>query len=257
MNPEMEPKSPNMTKADVFRDVNVMLWSMKLYGRLRFFHQRFWESETQEAEHAFRIEGIPRLESVAEHSWHVADTVLLLGGHFPEMNLDRCMRLAVLHDKMEITTGDKSPIGRNGTGSTTHAFDPLSRQRKELGEDQAITIYLATLRRSAVSEQKSILREILEARTLESRFVKAVDKLQVLVYIILKKRGEIVDSHLIFTIKYASKALQYFPDLVLHFNELRDRLLLQVARRRETSVSSIEAIIQDQQLTLAWEDIPE
>src|SRR5881227_2881552 len=100
-----------------------MFWSMNLYKVRRYKRQRFWEAETLQTEYAELIEPFPHLESVAEHSWHVADTVLLLGGHFPSLNLDHCVKLAIIHDKMEILIGDKSPIGRSGTGSSTHAFN--------------------------------------------------------------------------------------------------------------------------------------
>src|SRR6185369_4217888 len=74
-------------KGEAKKDIDAILWSMRLCSIRRYFHQRFWENETAEAEYASRVEASPRLESVADHSWHVADTVLLLASHFPSLDL--------------------------------------------------------------------------------------------------------------------------------------------------------------------------
>jgi putative hydrolase of HD superfamily len=231
---------PPISAADVKRDIDAMLWSIKLCFIRRYFHQRFWEVETLEAEYASRLESFPRLESVAEHSWHVADTVLLLGGHFPHLNLDRCVKLALLHDKMEIAIGDKNPVGKSGTGEATHAFNAGRRALKEASEREAVERYLGKIRPSAASGQRELLIEVLEGRTAEARFVKAVDKLQALGFVTVKKRGKMLDKHLRFTLQYSEKAVGYFPELQRHYEELKRRLLGRVARQRRVSLSELE-----------------
>src|SRR5262245_28450212 len=149
----MEDTTPTLDGATVKRDIDVMLWSMHLQRVRRFFHQRFWEAETRNAEYATLVEPFPRLESVAEHSWHVADTILLLGRHFSPLNLDRCIRLALLHDKMEVITGDQNPVGRDGTGEKTHAFNLSMRFAKDSKERRAISEYLSHLAPDARREQ--------------------------------------------------------------------------------------------------------
>lgn len=237
---------------DVKRDIDLILWSMKLCSVRRYFHQRFWETETQDAEYASRVEPSPRLESVAEHSWHVADAVLLLGGHFPSLNVERCVALAVLHDKMEIIIGDKNPVGRSGTGLSTHAFNVDRRFLKESSERTAIAAYLSRMRSSAHTHHRELLVEIVGGASEESRFVKAIDKLQALAFVVVKKKGGLVDKHLNFTLRYSEKVVTYYPPLVAHYQELRSRLLLQVARRRNTSVTRIERMLQTVQLPLIF-----
>jgi 5'-deoxynucleotidase YfbR-like HD superfamily hydrolase len=245
----LQPSPVSVDPAEVKRDIDVVLWSMKLCFIRRYFHQRFWERETMEAEYAARIEPFPRLETVAEHSWHVADTVLLLGGHFPSLNVDRSVRLAILHDKMEISIGDKNPVGKNGTGESTHAFNTDRQASKESSERYAIERYLARIRPSAVPDQRALLIEVLEGRTPEARFVKAVDKLQALAFVMVKKRGLMLDKHLSFTLKYSEKAIGYFPDLRPHHEELRARLMVRVARSRGVSTSELEDSLYNSQLS--------
>lgn len=246
------PCSPRvqLSAEDVKRDVDVVLWSMRLCSIRRYFHQRFWEAETLDAEYAARVEPGIRLESVAEHSWHVADTVLLLAGHFDWLDLNRSVALALLHDKMEIVIGDKNPVGRSGTGLTTHAFNVDRRFLKENSERAAVAKYLWKLRPSARASQERLLLELLDGSTEESRFVKAIDKLQALAFVILKKKGNFLDKHLRFTVKYSEKVVGYFPPLRCHYDEIRSRLLVQVARRRGTTVGRLEGVIQDVQLPL-------
>jgi len=240
-----------ISPGDVKRDIDAILWSMKLCSIRRYFHQRFWETETLEAEYASRLEATPRLESVAEHSWHVADTVLLLGAHFPSLDVDRCLRLAILHDKMEITIGDKNPVGKSGTGESTHAFNYDRKAAKDDAERQAIERYLTRIRPSAAASQREWLLEILEGKTPEARFVKAIDKLQALGFVTLKKRGGMLDKHLKFTLQYSEKVVHYFPDLSAHYVELRSRLLARVARHRKMSVPDLERSLYNPQLTLS------
>jgi 5'-deoxynucleotidase YfbR-like HD superfamily hydrolase len=240
-----------ISEDDIRRDVDAIFWSMRLSAKRRYFHQRFWEAETQAAEYASRIEPVPRLESVAEHSWHVADMILLLAPHFGRLDVHRCLILGLMHDKMEITTGDKNPVGRDGTGTSTHAFSTAKRFEKDEAERAAIADYVARLRPSARSFQAGVLSEVVEGETLESRFVKAVDKLQSLAFIITKKKGNLGNKHLRFTIRYSSKALHYFPDLAGHYSELKSRLFADVARYRGIQVAHVEEIIVPQPVLFA------
>jgi putative hydrolase of HD superfamily len=247
----LQHSAQSLDREDVKRDIDAILWSMKLCFIRRYFHQRFWERETLEADYASRLERFPRLESVAEHSWHVADTVLLLSGHFPFLDASRTIKLAILHDKMEIAIGDKNPVGKSGTGESTHAFNLDRQASKEASERAAIERYVSKIRPSASADQKSLLIEVLEGRTAEARFVKAIDKLQALTFVMVKKRGEMLDKHVTFTLKYSEKAVAYFPDLRAHHDELRFRLMARIARHRKISIAELEQSLYNSQLTLS------
>lgn len=239
-----------ITAEDVRSDIDVLLWSMKLSSVRRFFHQRFWEDETADAEYASRIEAFPRLESVAEHSWHVADAVLLLGPHFSEVDIGRCLALAILHDKLEIITGDRNPIGRDGTGAATHAFDEGARLRKEALESDALEVYLGKLRHSARHIHAEAFGELGNRNNVNARFVRAVDKLQALAFVILKKKGNLEDRHLDFTLRYSERSVELFPNLQSHYQELRCRLVRQVSERRGCTPEEVVAGLSSNQLVL-------
>lgn len=235
---------------EIKKDIDVILWSINLEKERRFFHIRFWTDETQASEFARKVEPDPRLESVADHSWHVCDIILLIGRHFPELKIDKCLKLAIIHDKMEIFTGDSNPIGKDGTGIKTYAFDCEMQIIKEMNEQQAIEKYLSMLPCSAQDEQRKLFSELLELSTYESKFVKAIDKLQALAYIYKKKEGIIKDKHLRFSITYAGKAKKYFPKIEGHYKELCCRILQQVAKKRSKSLQEIENLLQSKQMNL-------
>ncbi len=212
--------SGTLSDVDVEQDLEVILWSIKLASIRRYFHQPFWSEETTDAAYADRIESYPRLESVAEHSWHVTDIVLLLAPHFPVLDLSRCTQLATLHDKLEIITGDLSPLDRSGTGASTHAFNEDKQVVKLLDEAEALELYLARLRPSVRELQRGVILEALDGATLESKFVKAVDKLQALSFVLLKKNGVFKDKHLSFSLRYAEKITIIFPPLEPYYEGL-------------------------------------
>jgi 5'-deoxynucleotidase YfbR-like HD superfamily hydrolase len=184
----------------------------------------------------------------------VADAVLLLASHFSQLEVGRCLALAILHDKLEIITGDRNPIGRDGTGAATHAFDEAERLRKEALESDALEVYLRKLRDSARHIHSAIFDELGNRASINARFVRAVDKLQALAFVVLKKRGNLDDRHLAFTLRYSEKLVGLFPDLLSHYNELRCRLLRQIAERRGCKPEDVIAGLSSNQLLLPLED---
>jgi 5'-deoxynucleotidase YfbR-like HD superfamily hydrolase len=236
------PHCGRLSADEIRKDVDAIFWSLRLHGVRRFVQQRFWESETQEAESAERLEPWPKLESVSEHSWHVADTVLLLGSHFEQLDQPRCLELAILHDKLEIITGDADPVG-DGMGTNTHAFNPVRRAEKDSEAIEALKMYVSLLRPAVAQRHQALLEEIIQGRSSEAYFVRGVDKLQAFAFVIAKKRGNFQDKHLSFTLQYVERGIAGFPGLCGHYLEMRGRLLKDVADRRQNTVSTIEGIL--------------
>ena len=98
-------------------------------------------------------------------------------------------------------------------------------------------------------EQGELLRDYLHARTPEALFVKSVDKLQTLAFIIEKKAGDMNDKHIHFTLRYAEKGVAYFPQLAPYFQELQNRLINMVAKRRDMSKRELRERLFGKQLS--------
>lgn len=90
---------------------------------------------------------------------------------------------------MELITGDKDPVGQIGDGSDTHAFSSFERTAKAAEEAEALKDFAKGLRPSARSEFESLLEEVIFEETVEAKFVKAIDKLQALTFVRIKKVG--------------------------------------------------------------------
>lgn len=88
---------------------------------------------------ATRIGGGARFENSAEHSWHIALYALTLAEHAPEgVQIDRVIRMLLLHDLVEIDAGDAPIFGDHDT-SAIEAAEQAAAERifGLLPEDQA------------------------------------------------------------------------------------------------------------------------
>jgi len=88
--------------------------------------------------------GVPRYESVADHSWRVAALSILLIGR-EEVDATKCMQMAVVHDLAECLVGDIAPD------------DNVSKQDKRDMEEEA-------MERIAAALPFSVLRGELETK---------------------------------------------------------------------------------------------
>ena len=109
------------------------------------------------------ITGEARLENSAEHSWHLAVTLLAFKTRLPAtFNLDKALRMAVVHDIGEIGAGDVC----------TYYSDEHSQQKEK--------DYLTLLQQSFPEFGTSVISlwaEFEDQTSLESRWVRAIDKL--------------------------------------------------------------------------------
>lgn len=218
---------------DVRADVDTIYRLYDLQKLVRFFGQRYWEEETLE------LGPVPRrleLENVAAHSYNVARCVPLLAPHFPWINRTRAIELALVHDEPEIVTGDKDPVGKDGQGSDTHAFNLTRRLDKDREERRALDALASSMRHSLRESYRTMFEELIEESSEEAQFVKALDKLQALVFVRLRKGGRITPDHAAFTIRYSRIGVHRFPLLQEHFKLVLQDILDDVAQSKPTEV---------------------
>lgn len=227
----------------ISKDIDLILWSANLTVIRRYYDMRFWEQETEEERRIASANNGLRLESVADHSWHLCDSILLLAPRFPELNIEKCLKLAVLHDKLEIIIGDISPMGKSGTGADGTAYNAGLLDAKKRAEIRALEDYLSMLPETISVEQEKLLRDYLNESGVEAHFVKAVDRLQVYAWLIRKKHGDMTNQHITFSLRYLRKGICKFPSLLVYCDEFEDRLLDLVARKRQTSRAKLDAEI--------------
>lgn len=114
----------------------------------------------------YLLRGITDPESVSEHSWHLVFLVWTLAPQCVGVDPLRSMELAMIHDVAEVRTGDLP--------STAARY--LPEGAKVSAEANAMIELLAPLG----SRARDLCTEYLAAETPEARFVKACDKLQMM-----------------------------------------------------------------------------
>ncbi len=120
---------------------------------------------------AGRLHDDSRPENSAEHSWHVALYALILAEHAaPEVRIDRVIRMLLLHDLVEIDTGDTPIHAANGTAHGSEALLAAERAAAErifglLPPDQA-------------TDLRALWEEFEAAETPDAIFAKSIDRVQ-------------------------------------------------------------------------------
>ncbi len=109
-----------------------------------------------------------RRENSAEHSWHIALTVLLLSEYAgdPKVDLFRVMRILLIHDLIEVDAGD------------TYCYDEQGRQDQAQREQAAADRIFNILPPDQAADLRALWDEFEARKTPESRFANALDRLQ-------------------------------------------------------------------------------
>ena len=109
-----------------------------------------------------------RAETDAEHSWHFALMALTLYEYagFGGVDIDRVIRMALVHDLIEIYAGD------------TFAYDAKGYESKEAREKEAADALYALLPAGQAAEYRALWEEFDRMETPDAIYASAVDRLQ-------------------------------------------------------------------------------
>ena len=108
-----------------------------------------------------------RRESVAEHSWRIALMALFMQDEFPELDINKVIRMCLIHDLGECFTGDIPTF--------------LKTAEDEQKEDRVLADWVASLPEPYCRELAALYDEMNALQTGEARLYKSLDKLEAVI----------------------------------------------------------------------------
>ena len=108
-----------------------------------------------------------RHESVAEHSHRLSLMALLCRDAFPELDMDRVLRMCLVHDFGEALTGD------------IPSFDKTDADERR--EEEAISHLLSLMPAGMQEEYRALFSEMAALCTPEARLYKALDNMEAVI----------------------------------------------------------------------------
>ncbi len=108
-----------------------------------------------------------RKESVAEHSWMMTLMAFFMREEFPEADMDKVIRMCIIHDLGECFTGDIPIFEKN--------------QAHEQTEENLLYSWVDSLPEKYAIEMRALYEEMAERKTVEAQIYKAIDGLEALI----------------------------------------------------------------------------
>ncbi len=108
-----------------------------------------------------------RHESVAEHSWMMTLMAFFMRDEFSEADMDKVIRMCIIHDLGEAFTGDIPTFEKTGKDEKT--------------EDELLGSWVQSLPERYAEEMTALYEEMAARETLEAKIYKAIDGLEALV----------------------------------------------------------------------------
>jgi len=137
-------------KMEARKLLDVLLIAEKLKGTLR---------------HCYTSTG--RRESVAEHCWMTTLMAFFMRDEFPEADMDKVIRMCIIHDLGECFTGD-IPV-----------FD--KKADHEEMEEKLLNDWIGSMPEIYAKEMKELYKEMADQKMPEAKIYKAIDSLEALI----------------------------------------------------------------------------
>lgn len=115
--------------------------------------------------HCYTTKG--RHESVAEHSWMATLMAFFMRDEFPEADMDKVIRMCIIHDLGECFTGDIPTFEKTSANEAT--------------EENLLNSWVDSLPEIYAKEMRELYEEMAERKTVEAKIYKAIDGLEALV----------------------------------------------------------------------------
>lgn len=154
--------------------------------------------------HCYTAKG--RHESVAEHTWMMSLMAFFVKDEFPEADMDKVLRMCIIHDLGEAFTGDIPTFEKT--------------QANEDEEENLLYRWVKSLPETQSGEMLALYEEMSERKTLEAKIYKALDGLEAVIQHNISDLSTWIPSEYDFNLTYADDKVA-FSD---YFKGLREEI---------------------------------
>jgi hypothetical protein len=156
-----------------------------------------------------------RRESVAEHSWRLALMAYLLRDEFPALNMDKVVRMCLIHDLGECFTGDIPSFLKTGADAAR--------------EDSLLARWVSSLPVPYCTDMAALYAEMDALETQEARLYKALDKLEAVIQHNEAPISTWLPREYALNLTYADENVAFSPYLTALREAVRDETTAKIA----------------------------
>lgn len=165
--------------------------------------------------HCYTSKG--RHESVAEHCWMTMLMAFMLKEEFPEADMDKVMRMCLIHDLGEAFTGDIPSFYKT--------------KADEAQEEKMLQDWIKSLPGEKSAEMGSLYREMDAQQTLEAKIYKTLDNLEAVVQHNFSDISTWLPNEYELNQTYAQERVKFSP----YFTQLRKEILKDTLEKIENA----------------------
>lgn len=160
-----------------------------------------------------------RHESVAEHSWRLALMAFWIGDEFPELDMNKVIKMCLIHDLGEAFTGD-IPVF-------------LKTAADEEKEDALLKNWVGAMPEPLRSEMQALFAEMDARETKEAKLYKALDGLEALIEHNESDISTWEENEYSLQLTYAVDRMQFSPYMIDLREQVRQDSLEKIRRAKE------------------------
>ena len=160
----------------------------------------------------WQLRGIKDCESIADHCFVVVFLTFMLSSLVGQkIYINKAVSIAIIHE-----------IGETRVGDIPYVALKYFENKSEI-ETSAITDVLQPLGKEVSSESLNLFRDFEEGKSREARFVKAIDKLEMLITAAEYEKSGFSGLKDFWDNKFTFKSFEEFPELADYANFLLEK----------------------------------
>ncbi len=160
-----------------------------------------------------------RRESVAEHSWRTALMAMLLESELPGIDINKVIRMCLIHDLGEAFTGDIA------------TFDKTEEDAQK--EEELFRKWVEGFPEREREQFRALLREMEEMRTPEAMLYKGLDKLEAVIQHNESDLSTWLPLEYDLQLTYGEKEVEFSPYLTALKEYINEMTREKIRRERE------------------------